>query len=70
MIIYSNQVNKLVSKSSKLTFQNLMLYLQNGQIFMFTGMLKLLHNDNTLATVLGHEISHAILQHGVSVNLK
>lgn len=47
-----------------------MLYLQNGQIFMFTGMLKLLHNDNTLATVLGHEISHAILQHGVSVNLK
>lgn len=38
--------------------------LPNGQIFMFTGMLKLLHNDNTLATVLGHEISHAILQHG------
>ncbi|KAL9950429.1 hypothetical protein ACROYT_G042924 [Oculina patagonica] len=37
--------------------------LPNGQIFMFTGMLKVLPNDDSLATILGHEMSHAILQH-------
>lgn len=44
----------------------LWLDLQNGQIFMFTGMLKVLPNDDSLATILGHEMSHAILQHAVS----
>lgn len=38
--------------------------LPNGQIFMFTGMLNKLPNDDSLATILGHEMSHAILQHG------
>ncbi|PFX30818.1 metalloendopeptidase OMA1, mitochondrial-like [Stylophora pistillata] len=38
--------------------------LPNGQIFMFSGMLKVLPNDDSLATILGHEMSHAILQHG------
>ena len=47
-----------------------LFYLQNGQIFMFTGMLKVLSNDDSLATVLGHEMSHAILQHAVSINCK
>lgn len=37
--------------------------LPNGQIFMFTGMLKVLPNDDALATILGHEMSHAVLQH-------
>ena len=46
----------------------LCLDLQNGQIFMFTGMLKVLPNDDSLATILGHEMSHAILQHAVSNN--
>ena len=41
--------------------------LQNGQIFMFTGMLNKLPNDDSLATILGHEMSHAILQHGVNI---
>ena len=34
---------------------------------MFTGMLKVLPNDDSLATILGHEMSHAILQHAVSI---
>ena len=40
--------------------------MQNGQIFLFTGMLKLLPNADSLAVVLGHEMSHVILQHAVS----
>jgi len=36
---------------------------------MFTGMLKVLPNDDSLATILGHEMSHAILQHAVSIAL-
>lgn len=37
--------------------------LPNGHIFMFTGMLKVIPNEDSLATILGHEMSHAILQH-------
>ena len=33
---------------------------------MFTGMLKVLPNDDSLAIILGHEMSHAILRHAVS----
>ena len=33
---------------------------------MFTGMLKVIPNEDSLATILGHEMSHAILQHAVS----
>ena len=32
---------------------------------MFTGMLKVLHNADSLAVVLGHEMSHVVLQHAV-----
>ena len=35
----------------------------NGKIYVFTGMLKAIHNDNELAGVIGHEIAHAILNH-------
>ena len=42
-----------------------LITLQNGQIFMFTGMLKVLHNADSLAVVLGHEMSHVVLQHTV-----
>ncbi|KXJ14754.1 Metalloendopeptidase OMA1, mitochondrial [Exaiptasia diaphana] len=38
--------------------------LPNGQIFMFKGMLDILPNDSALATILGHEMAHAILKHG------
>ena len=33
------------------------------RIYVFTGMLKAIHNDNELAGVIGHEIAHAILNH-------
>ena len=42
--------------------------LQHGQIFVFTGLLKVISNDHELATVLGHEIAHAILQNGVCIS--
>ena len=32
---------------------------------MFTGMLKVLHNADSLAVVLGHEMAHVVLQHAV-----
>ncbi|KAK4310800.1 hypothetical protein Pmani_017656 [Petrolisthes manimaculis] len=37
--------------------------LPSGDIFMFRGMMDLMKNDDQVATVLGHEISHAILEH-------
>lgn len=36
---------------------------------MFTGMLKVIPNEDSLATILGHEMSHAILQHAVSTSI-
>ncbi|KAL1406366.1 metalloendopeptidase [Vanrija albida] len=38
--------------------------LPNGKIFVFTGILPVSANDNGLATVLGHEISHVVARHG------
>lgn len=35
----------------------------HGKIFVFTGMLHVCTNDDQLAVVLAHEISHAILSH-------
>ena len=36
-----------------------------GQIFVSTGLLRLTETDSQLAVVLAHEISHALLSHGV-----
>ncbi len=38
--------------------------LPGGKIFVYTGLLKLVQNDDQLATVIGHEVAHAILRHG------
>ena len=35
--------------------------LQNGNIFVFKGMLDFCTNDDQLAIVLGHEMAHALL---------
>ena len=35
-----------------------------GKIAVYTGLLKVTQNDNALATVMGHEIAHAIARHG------
>ena len=38
--------------------------LPGGKIFVFTGILKYIENDNELAAVMGHEIGHALARHG------
>ncbi|BCD68024.1 M48 family metallopeptidase [Nitratiruptor sp. YY09-18] len=38
--------------------------LPGGKIFVYTGLLKLVENDDQLAAVIGHEVAHAILRHG------
>lgn len=38
--------------------------LPGGKIFVYTGLLKLVDNDDELATVIGHEVAHALLRHG------
>ena len=38
--------------------------LPGGKIAVYTGLLPVAQNDNALAVVMGHEISHALLRHG------
>ena len=35
-----------------------------GKIVVYTGLLPLTKNEEALAVVMGHEVSHAIFQHG------
>ncbi|XP_040571644.1 metalloendopeptidase OMA1, mitochondrial isoform X2 [Lepeophtheirus salmonis] len=42
--------------------------LQNGNIFVFTGMLKACQNDDQLAIVLSHEIAHVLLYHDAKLS--
>ncbi len=35
-----------------------------GKIVVYTGLLKITQNEAALAAVMGHEVSHAIFQHG------
>lgn len=44
------------------------LHSQTGDIVMFTGMMEVLDNDDQVAAVLAHEMSHTILEHVVSVD--
>ena len=37
----------------------------SGEIFVFSGLIKACHNKEELAFILSHEISHAVLSHGV-----
>ncbi|HKB35308.1 MAG TPA: M48 family metallopeptidase, partial [Gemmataceae bacterium] len=38
--------------------------LPGGKMFVFTGILKVVGNDDQLAAVLGHEAAHALAHHG------
>lgn len=38
--------------------------LPTGKVFVYTGILPFVSNDDELATIMGHEIAHAILRHG------
>ena len=68
---------KLSQIVTKIQFDNLSLkvcdymtfslvFLQNGEIFVFTGILKAVSNEQQLGTVLAHEIAHVVLNHAVS----
>lgn len=38
--------------------------LPGGKVFVYTGLMGLIAKDDELATVLGHEVAHALLRHG------
>jgi predicted Zn-dependent protease len=38
--------------------------LPNGDIYVYTGMIKLAQTDTLLSTVIGHEIGHVVAKHG------
>ena len=38
--------------------------LPTGKVFVYTGILPFVSSDDELATIMGHEIAHAILRHG------
>ncbi|MDR0746840.1 MAG: M48 family metallopeptidase [Helicobacteraceae bacterium] len=38
--------------------------LPGGKVFFYTGILKLMDNDDQIACVMGHEIAHVLARHG------
>lgn len=55
--------NYVINKSFFQSFASFSL--KNGEVFVFTGLLKFIQSDDELAIILAHEMSHAILQHAV-----
>ena len=39
--------------------------LPGGKTAVFTGLLRITQDENGLAAIIGHEIAHAVLQHGI-----
>jgi Zn-dependent protease with chaperone function len=57
----------LYSFNSRSDLFHVLFQFQNGNIFVFTGMLNICTTDDELGMVLGHEISHCLLGHAVSL---
>jgi predicted Zn-dependent protease len=38
--------------------------LPGGHVYFYTGIMKLMENDDQIATVMGHEIAHVLARHG------
>ena len=58
------QVSKYFKASS--TFK-IAEFLQTGEIFVNTGLLRVAQNDDQVAVVLAHELAHAFMNHAVSI---
>ena len=44
--------------------------LPTGHIFVYTGIMRMCDNDDQLASILAHELSHTLLSHGKEVVIK
>ena len=42
-----------------------LIHLQNGNVFVFTGLIEFVNNEDQLAMVIGHEMAHALMLHAV-----
>ncbi|KAF7492378.1 Metalloendopeptidase OMA1 [Sarcoptes scabiei] len=72
LISHNNDIDEIkkhdwtVSVIDDLTIMNAFV-LASGNIFVFSGLLNFCENDNQLGIILSHEISHAILGHGIEL---
>ncbi|RUS71473.1 hypothetical protein EGW08_020759, partial [Elysia chlorotica] len=51
--------------SLRLLFFSFFFSFQSGDMFVFNGILELANTQDQLAIILGHEMAHAVLEHGV-----
>ncbi|CAK9302965.1 unnamed protein product [Gordionus sp. m RMFG-2023] len=63
------QLNKLANWSVSIVEDDAKnaFVLPNGQIFVFTGMLKIIENTDQLGIVLSHEMAHVLLGHAIEL---
>lgn len=59
----------LGSRTFNVLFSIVFSLIQNGEIFLFTGMLDTVLDLHQLAVIIGHEMAHAVLGHSVSAAL-
>lgn len=67
MMIMKMRLNVLESPCAQLWI--LFALTQDGKVFMFTGMLEAVADVHQLTIILGHEMAHALLGHGVRTKL-
>lgn len=71
LLLGNKDLKQIYSKSWSITVidnpQPNAFVLPSGQIFVYTGMLKICENPDQLACILGHEMAHAVLGHSAEV---